>query len=123
MAVCWVGSWRGRAGATEPRPERSTDADEMADPRLLASLDLMRRMPPSRMETSLEGAHMHTRLSGGAAPATLTSHRILVRAKLWSTSDHTAVASAQTAFSHSLLHTGHWGHWHCAHRTRASLTP
>ena len=24
---------------------------------LLAALDLMRRMPPSRMETSLEGAH------------------------------------------------------------------
>lgn len=27
-----------------------------ADPQLLAALDLMRRMPPSRMETSLEGA-------------------------------------------------------------------
>jgi len=27
---------------------------DMADPRLLASLDLMRRMPPSRMEASLE---------------------------------------------------------------------
>ena len=27
----------------------------MADKRLLASLDLMRRMPPSRMESSLEG--------------------------------------------------------------------
>ena len=27
-----------------------------ADPRLLAALDLMRRMPPSRMESSLEGA-------------------------------------------------------------------
>jgi hypothetical protein len=28
----------------------------MGDERLLASLDLMRRMPPSRMENSLEGA-------------------------------------------------------------------
>ena len=31
-------------------------SDQMADPRLIASLDLMRRMPPSRMETFLEGA-------------------------------------------------------------------
>ena len=30
--------------------------DIMGDERLLASLDLMRRMPPSRMENSLEGA-------------------------------------------------------------------
>ena len=30
-----------------------------ADPRLLAALDLMRRMPPSRMESSLEGAPLH----------------------------------------------------------------
>lgn len=30
-------------------------ARSMADKRLLASLDLMRRMPPSRMENSLEG--------------------------------------------------------------------
>jgi hypothetical protein len=30
-----------------------------ADPRLLAALDLMRRMPPSRMESSLEGPLLH----------------------------------------------------------------
>ena len=34
----------------------------MADPKLLASLDLMRRMPPSRMESSLEGVPLPRKL-------------------------------------------------------------
>ena len=41
----------------------------MADPRLLASLDLMRRMPPSRMEASLEGTrHAATRFFSRGTP-------------------------------------------------------
>ena len=39
-----------------------TAALKMADPKLLASLDLMRRMPPSRMERSLEGQRGPCRL-------------------------------------------------------------
>lgn len=51
----------GAASFTVPsRSGRKRLADRageaMADPKLLASLDLMRRMPPSRMESSLEGA-------------------------------------------------------------------
>jgi hypothetical protein len=43
----------------------------MGDERLLASLDLMRRMPPSRMENSLEGAPI-------AEPP-----RVFFRASIW----------------------------------------
>ena len=56
-------------GALAPAPSGSLGAPALqlsahapsppvvqADPRLLAALDLMRRMPPSRMESSLEGA-------------------------------------------------------------------
>ena len=39
-----------------PRSLRRALSAIMGDERLLASLDLMRRMPPSRMENSLEGA-------------------------------------------------------------------
>ena len=39
-----------------PRCLRRALSAIMGDERLLASLDLMRRMPPSRMENSLEGA-------------------------------------------------------------------
>ena len=50
-------------GAAQPCPftprqlrlAQRGEAAAMADPKLLASLDLMRRMPPSRMESSLEG--------------------------------------------------------------------
>jgi hypothetical protein len=49
-----------QAARSVPRAEESVGGVcpevAMADPRLLASLDLMRRMPPSRMEASLEGA-------------------------------------------------------------------
>ena len=52
---------RGRSGTPRApvlwlQPDAPSPRLVQADPRLLAALDLMRRMPPSRMESSLEGA-------------------------------------------------------------------
>ena len=78
---------------TTPNPNHACQAD----PRLLAALDLMRRMPPSRMESSLEGAPLH--LAPPAAHMSRAAHMPRARAP------HSCVAPPLVTSCHpAMLH-------------------